>query len=242
MPTYTFPTNIAVGDLGQTSWANSVSAALNELGPMVDTKAADNAVVKLTGNQTVAGTKTFSSAPSVPDASFTIAKTSGLQTALNSKITAFADPNADRIVFWDDSASAFAALEVNTDYGLSILGTSLFLTEASSSKHGAIKLATNAQALAGTDAYLGITPASLKAVADTKASSSHTHTASGVVGGIFALNLIPDVPTSKVIGLDAALLNKVSGLNNVTGLWKGTAAQYAAISPKDDNVVYVVTG
>lgn len=50
-----------------------------------DTKADDAAVVKLTGNQTVAGTKTFSSAPSVPDASFTIAKTTGLQSALDGK-------------------------------------------------------------------------------------------------------------------------------------------------------------
>lgn len=48
-------------------------------------KAADSAVVHLTGNETVAGTKTFSSAPAVPDASFAIAKTSGLQTALDGK-------------------------------------------------------------------------------------------------------------------------------------------------------------
>lgn len=45
----------------------------------------DAAVVKLTGAQTVAGVKTFSSAPVVPDASFAIAKTSGLQTALDGK-------------------------------------------------------------------------------------------------------------------------------------------------------------
>lgn len=85
MPTYTFSTSIAVGDLGQVVWANSVSAALNELGPLVDTKANDSDVVKLAGNQTVAGTKTFSSAPSVPDSSFSIAKTTGLQTALDAK-------------------------------------------------------------------------------------------------------------------------------------------------------------
>jgi hypothetical protein len=41
--------------------------------------------VKLTGNQTIAGTKTFASAPSVPDGSFSIAKVSGLQSALNDK-------------------------------------------------------------------------------------------------------------------------------------------------------------
>jgi hypothetical protein len=48
-------------------------------------KAEDDEVVHLTGNETIAGTKTFSSAPAVPDASFTIAKTNGLQTALDAK-------------------------------------------------------------------------------------------------------------------------------------------------------------
>ena len=33
----------------------------------------------------------------------------------------------------------------------------------------------------------------------------------------------------------------VAGLNGVTGLWKGTQAQYDAIGVKDSNVVYVVT-
>lgn len=46
-------------------------------------KAADSAVVKLTGNQTVAGVKTFSSAPVVPDGSWTISDTAGLQDALD---------------------------------------------------------------------------------------------------------------------------------------------------------------
>lgn len=49
--------------------------------------------------------------------------TSAIQTQIDGKITAFADPNADRIVFWDDSAGAFAPLEVGS--GLSISGTTL---------------------------------------------------------------------------------------------------------------------
>jgi hypothetical protein len=39
MPTYSFSTSIAPGDSGQTTWANAVGAALNELGPLVDAKA-----------------------------------------------------------------------------------------------------------------------------------------------------------------------------------------------------------
>jgi len=85
MPVYSFPTNIQPGDTGQTSWANSIGTALNALGPLVDTKADDSAVVKLTGAQTVAGIKTFSSAPVVPDASFALAKVSGLVSALAGK-------------------------------------------------------------------------------------------------------------------------------------------------------------
>ena len=56
----------------------------------------------------------------------TLSDQTDLQNALNAKITAFADPNADRIVFWDDSAGVFAALEVGS--GLSISGTTLSAT------------------------------------------------------------------------------------------------------------------
>lgn len=38
-----------------------------------------------------------------------------------------------------------------------------------------------------------------------------------------------------------ALNGKVSGLNGVTGLWKGTQAAYNALTP-DDNVVYIIQG
>ncbi len=85
MPVYAFPTNIQPGDSGQTEWANSISTALNALGPLVDTKAHDNAVVKLTGAQSIDGVKTFNSSPVVPDSAFSIAKVSGLQAALNGK-------------------------------------------------------------------------------------------------------------------------------------------------------------
>jgi hypothetical protein len=62
---------------------SDVAATLTGL---INAKANDDAVVKLTDDQTVAGVKTFSSSPVVPDASFTIAKTSGLQSALDAKI------------------------------------------------------------------------------------------------------------------------------------------------------------
>lgn len=66
----------ALGD--DANFASTVTTSLSS-------KANDADVVKLTGAQTVAGVKTFSSSPVVPDASFTIAKTSGLQSALDGK-------------------------------------------------------------------------------------------------------------------------------------------------------------
>src|SRR5690606_23275581 len=48
--------------------------------------------------------------------------------AMVSSLASLSDPNADRIVFWDDSAGALAFLEIGT--GLEISGTSLQLTSA----------------------------------------------------------------------------------------------------------------
>lgn len=71
---------------------SELAAALNDNPDQIDsilttlsTKANTSDVVLLSGNQTVAGIKTFSSAPVVPDGSFTIAKTSGLQNAIDLK-------------------------------------------------------------------------------------------------------------------------------------------------------------
>ena len=104
---------------------------------------------------------TFTGTVTVPDGSFTVAKTTGLQSALDGKIPAFADPNADRLVFWDDSASQFAALDLS---GLTILGTSLTVDSASETVKGKVELATNAEVATGTDAVRAVTPAGLRSV------------------------------------------------------------------------------
>lgn len=56
-------------------------------GGMTDSGFAPADFVQMTGAQTIAGVKTFSSSPAVPDGSFSIAKTTGLQTALDAKFT-----------------------------------------------------------------------------------------------------------------------------------------------------------
>ena len=71
---------------------NELAAALGDdadftttITNLINSKADDSAVVHVTGDETVAGIKTFSSAPVVPDASFAIAKVDGLQSELDSK-------------------------------------------------------------------------------------------------------------------------------------------------------------
>lgn len=75
-----------------------------------------------------------------------------------------------------------------------------------------VELATTAEATTGTDTTRAITPAGLKAVADTKAATSHTHTAS-------------QVSDSTATGL--ALLTAVDAAAARTALGLGTAATTA---------------
>ena len=79
-----------------------------------------------------------------------------LITLVSGKITAFADPNADRIVFWDDSAGAFAALTAST--GLTISGTNMTVRTSSATQTGIVELATTAETETGTDATRAVTP------------------------------------------------------------------------------------
>lgn len=60
---------------------DQITSILTSLG----TKANSSDVVTLTGNQTIAGVKTFTSSPVVPDNSYSIAKVNGLQSALDAK-------------------------------------------------------------------------------------------------------------------------------------------------------------
>lgn len=65
---------------------------------------------------------------STAELNFVDGVTSAIQTQLDGKISAITDPNADRILFWDDSAGAYAYLTAGT--GLAISGTTLSATGA----------------------------------------------------------------------------------------------------------------
>lgn len=85
------------------------------------------------------------------------------------------DPNADRILFWDDSAGVVTWLAPST--GLTISGTNMTVRTSSTSQTGIVELATTAETQTGTDTARAVTPAGATA---TFAQLSHTHTASQV--------------------------------------------------------------
>lgn len=89
---------------------------------------------------------------------------SATRTALDGRyIPLFADPGADRILFWDDSAGAVAALAPST--GLVISGTNMTVRDASETQTGIVELATSAETITGTDTTRATTPAGVKAAA-----------------------------------------------------------------------------
>lgn len=76
----------AVGLGNVTNTADTAKPVSSAQQAALDLKVDNSAGVHLTGNETIAGVKTFSSAPAVPDSSFTIAKTTGLQAALDARV------------------------------------------------------------------------------------------------------------------------------------------------------------
>lgn len=95
--------DVGLGAVDNTSDASKPISTATQAA--LDTKAADSAVVKLTGNQTVGGVKTFTSAPVVPDASFPQAKVSGLSTALSGKVG-----SSTVSTIWTGSQAAYDAI------------------------------------------------------------------------------------------------------------------------------------
>lgn len=72
-----------------------------------------------------------------------------------------ADPNADRILFWDDSAGATTWLTAST--GLTITTTSMTVRTSSTTQTGIVELATSAETITGSDTARAVTPAGLQA-------------------------------------------------------------------------------
>ena len=94
---------------------------------------------------------------------------------------------------------------------------------------GMVELATTAEATTGTDTTRAVTPAALKAVADTKANASHSHTAAQVTGlakvattGAYAdLTNKPTIPDSPD---DIGAAPATQPINAQTGAYTLTAS------------------
>lgn len=95
---------LGAADVGAATAAQGAKADSAVQPAALTAKADDSAVVKLTGAQSVGGVKTFTSAPVVPDGSFAVAKVTGLQGELDSKV----ESGNDSIVgfeYYPDEAS-----------------------------------------------------------------------------------------------------------------------------------------
>lgn len=86
MPVYNFPTNIQVGDPGQTTWANSISTALNALGPIVDGKAPLTSPA-LTGTPTAPTAAAGDNSTQIATTAFVMANGGGTGTVVDASET-----------------------------------------------------------------------------------------------------------------------------------------------------------
>lgn len=95
------------------------------------------------------------------DVTGTIYVSSGTDVALADGGTgaSLTDPNADRIMFWDDSAGAVTWLTAGT--GLTITTTTIAPDAASTTASGIVELAIASELNTGTDATRAVTPDSL---------------------------------------------------------------------------------
>src|SRR5690606_3974251 len=95
--------DVGLGAVDNTSDASKPISTATQAA--LDAKQDSSTAVRTSGNQTIAGVKTFSSAPVVPDNSFSQAKVNGLATALNGKVG-----SATVSTIWTGSQSAYDGL------------------------------------------------------------------------------------------------------------------------------------
>lgn len=194
-------------------------------------------------------------------------RVTAVNSVATSKFTLPADPNADRILFWDDSAGAATWLTLGTN--LTITGTTLnaeggggggggvwgSITGALADQADLVSALSGKQA-AGSYAAAVHTHAitdttGLQAALDGKAPTSHTHAISAITNLSTTLDgkaaTVHTHAISDVTGLQTALDGKQAAGNYVvaasTGakLWIGTQAQYDAIVTKDSTTLYNIT-
>lgn len=104
-------------------------------------------------------------ADDIGDGTGKVIMTATERTKLSSAVTGFADPNVDRIVFWDDSAGTYAGLAAST--GLTISGTNMTVQAGSETQTGILQLASPADAAIGTNGTRAVHSSGLRAALNT---------------------------------------------------------------------------
>lgn len=108
--------SIALGEKAEADHSHSASD-ITDFNSATDARiSASTSIIKTTGNQTVGGTKTFSVAPVVPDGSFSVAKTTGLQNALDGKVNTPATGTANATTYLRGDGSWSTPADTNTTY------------------------------------------------------------------------------------------------------------------------------
>ena len=203
---------------------------------------ADPDAVKLTGDQTIAGVKTFSSTPVVPDASWTIAKTTGLQAALDAKAdnsglvhTTGAETVAGVKTFSSAPSVPDNSWAISKTAGLqSALDAKL--------ESGSVVLLTGNQTIGGTksfsvapvvpDASWSIAKTSgLQAALDSKASSA----------GVVTLDTIQTFTAVKTFSAAPVVPANAFGQDRISGLVTALAAKAPLASPTFTGTVAGIT-
>lgn len=138
--------------------------------------------------------------------------------------TDLADPGADRILFWDDSAGVLTWLELS---GLTITGTSLAVDAASDTVAGKIEIAVQSEMETGTDTTRAVVPgrqhfhaSAAKAwlrfnAAATVAASYNITSVTDSGTGDWVVNIATDFSSANYCGVISGGLDTGGGMSYV---------------------------
>lgn len=112
------------------------------------------------------------------------------------------------------------------------------LPTATDNTSGIVELATTAETTTGTDTARAVTPAGVKAVADTKAALAHTHAAGDITSGTFAAARLPAAATGAAGAIAIATTAEITA-GTVANKAIAPAGLAATVGPTDTDYVAI---